>query len=75
MIVLCRFFYYNKFSIDQQPMGFKQITLTAFLGSQDCVGVDISFAISDWFFCKPSQRVNFHDPAKRDWILKHTLAF
>ncbi|WEV46579.1 acyltransferase [Bifidobacterium sp. ESL0690] len=75
MIVLCHFFYYNKFSLDQQPMGLKRIVLKTFLGSQGRVGVDIFFAISIWFLCKPKRQITFHDAAKRAWILERTLLF
>ncbi|WEV69546.1 hypothetical protein OZX73_01235 [Bifidobacterium sp. ESL0775] len=75
MIVLCHFFYYNKFSLDQQPMGLKRIVLKTFFGSQGRVGVDIFFAISVWFLCKPNRRIRFHDSARRAWILERTLLF
>lgn len=75
MIVLCHFFFYNKFSLDQQPMRPKRIVLKTFLASQGRVGLDIFFAISIWFLCKPNHQIHFHDSARRAWVLERTLLF
>ncbi|WEV72345.1 acyltransferase [Bifidobacterium sp. ESL0790] len=75
MIVMHHFFYWNKFPLYLQPLGKKRLFIQTFLATEGRVGVDLFFAISIWFLCKPHRQITLHSTAKRAWILERTLLF
>lgn len=75
MIIMHHFFFFNKFPLPQQPIGRKRVLIQTFLATEGRVGVDLFFAISIWFLCKPHRQISFRSTAKRSWILERTLFF
>ncbi|WEV63895.1 acyltransferase [Bifidobacterium sp. ESL0732] len=75
MIIMHHFFFFNKFPLYAQPLSRKRLLIQTFLATEGRVGVDLFFALSIWFLCKPHRQITLHSAAKRSWILERTLLF
>jgi surface polysaccharide O-acyltransferase-like enzyme len=75
MIIMHHFFFFNRFSLASQPISNKRVFIQTFLATEGRVGVDLFFALSTWFLCKPNCEIKLHDSAKRAWLLERTLLF